>query len=145
MLRQSPYFFTLRDKNILAPWNILLILFPKPQIFLIIMADSTTLGASQTPESTSITSVERNIKKRTYQMTDLERVAIWNRFREHLGGVMRGEVGGLGEKGSRAITCSYTGVFMPYYAVRIIQGVYYGSTIQYVFSEGICTAVRNKV
>jgi hypothetical protein len=78
-------------------------------------------------------------------MTDLERVAIWNRFREHLEGVMRGEVGGLGEKGSRAITCRYTGGFMPHYAVRIIQGVYYGSTIQYVFSEGICTAVRNKV
>ena len=34
---------------------------------------------------------------------------------------------------------------MPYYAVRIIQEVYYGSTIQCVFSERICTAVRNKV
>jgi DDE superfamily endonuclease/Tc5 transposase DNA-binding domain/Fission yeast centromere protein N-terminal domain len=49
------------------------------------MADSTTLGASQTPESTSTTSVERNIKKRTYQMTDLERVAIRKRYREHPG------------------------------------------------------------
>ena len=58
---------------------------------------------------------------------------------------MLGEVGAVGEIKSRAITCSCTGVFMPYYAVLIIQGVYYGSTIQYVFSEGICTAVRNKV
>jgi hypothetical protein len=49
------------------------------------MADSTTLGASQTPESTSTTSVERNMKKRTYQMTDLERVAIRKRYMEHLG------------------------------------------------------------
>ena len=55
------------------------------------------------------------------------------------------EVGGLGERESRVITCSCTGVFMPYYAVRIIQEVYYGSTIQCVFSEEICTAVRNKV
>ena len=46
------------------------------------------------------------------------------------------EVGGLGERESRVITCSCTGVFMPYYAVRIIQEVYYGSTIQCVFSEG---------
>jgi hypothetical protein len=46
---------------------------------------------------------------------------------------------------SRVVTCSCTAVFMPYYAVRIIQEVYYGSTIQCVFPERICTAVRNKV
>ena len=34
------------------------------------------------------------------------------------------------------ITCSCTGVFIPYYAVRIIQEVYYGSTIQCVFLGG---------
>ena len=58
---------------------------------------------------------------------------------------MLGEVGAVREMESRGVTCSCTGVFMPYYAVRIIQEVYYGSTIQCVFSEGICTAVRNKV
>ena len=42
---------------------------------------------------------------------------------------MLGEVGAVEEMESRGITCSCTGVFMPYYAVRIIQEVYYGSTI----------------
>ena len=37
------------------------------------------------------------------------------------------------------------GRIIPYYAVRIIQKVYYGSTIQYVLLEGIRTAVRNNV
>lgn len=49
------------------------------------MADSTPHEASQTPESTSMTSVERNVKKRPYQMTDLGRVAIRKRHREHPG------------------------------------------------------------
>jgi hypothetical protein len=58
---------------------------------------------------------------------------------------MLGEVGALGEMESRGITCSCTGVFMSYYAVRNVQEVNYGSTIQCVLSERICTAVRNKV
>jgi hypothetical protein len=42
------------------------------------------------------------------------------------------------------ITCSFTGVIMPYYAVRIFQAIYYCSAIQCVFLGGTCTAVRNK-